>query len=65
MLPHIQNSQAGRDKYDVLYKNIFEVYFTLPAALRDEFGQDEALLRRKPGNIQAQPQSLQRQNAVV
>ena len=44
MLPHIQNSQAGRDKYDVLYKNIFEVYFTLPTALRDEFGQDEALL---------------------
>lgn len=44
MLPHIQNSQAGRDKYDVLYKNIFEVYFTLPEALRAEFGQDEALL---------------------
>lgn len=44
MLPHIQNSQAGRDKYDVLYKNTFEVYFTLPDALREEFGQDEALL---------------------
>lgn len=44
MLPHITNSQAGRNKYEVLYKNIFEVYFTLPQALKREFGQDEALL---------------------
>ena len=44
MLPHITNSQAGRNKYDVLYKNIFEVQFTLPEALRTAFGQDEAVL---------------------
>ncbi len=44
MLPHIQNSLAGRDRMDPLYKNIFEVYFTLPEALRAEFGQDEALI---------------------
>ena len=44
MLPHITNSVAGREKYDVLYKNIFEVYFTLPEAIRDEFASDEAIL---------------------
>ena len=44
MLPHITNSQAGRNKYEVLYKNIFEVQFTLPEALRTAFGQDEAIL---------------------
>lgn len=44
MLPHIQNSLAGRDRMDPAYKNIFEVYFTLPEALRADFGQDEALI---------------------
>lgn len=44
MLPHITNSQAGRNKHEVLYKNIFEVQFTLPEALRAAFGQDEAIL---------------------
>lgn len=44
MLPHITNSTAGREKYDVLYKNIFEVQFTLPEAIRPDFGSDEAIL---------------------
>lgn len=44
MLPHIQNSQAGINKYDPVHKSIFEVYFTLPAAIRSQFGQDEALI---------------------
>lgn len=44
MLPHIQNSLAGRDRLDPAYKNIYEVYFTLPDALREKFGQDEALI---------------------
>jgi len=44
MLPHITNSEAGRNKYDPAHKAIFEVYFTLPEALRAEFAQDEALL---------------------
>lgn len=43
-LPHIQNSEAGRNKYDPVHKSIYEVYFTLPEALRGEFAQDEALL---------------------
>ncbi len=52
MLPHIQNSLAGRDRLDPLYKNIFEVYFTLPQALREEFGQDEALLTEHVTSIE-------------
>lgn len=44
MLPHITNSQAGVNKYDPVHKNLFEVYFTLPEALRSQFAQDEAIL---------------------
>lgn len=44
MLPHIKNSTAGRNKYEVLYKNIYEVYFTLPESIRQMYGQDEALI---------------------
>ena len=43
-LPHITNSQAGINKYDPVFKTIFEVYFSLPAAIRDQFGKDEALI---------------------
>lgn len=44
MLPHITNSEAGRNKYDPVHKSIYELYFTLPNAIRSEFAQDEALL---------------------
>ena len=43
-LPHIKNSQAGVNLYDPVNKSIFEVYFTLPEAIRAEFGKDEILL---------------------
>lgn len=43
-LPHIQNSVAGRNKFDPVHKNIFEVKFTVPEALREKFGKDEFLL---------------------
>jgi hypothetical protein len=43
-LPHITNSVAGRNLYDPYHNCLFEVYFTLPAALRAEFQQDEALI---------------------
>lgn len=43
-LPHITNSQAGVNKYDPVHNNIFEVYFSIPEAIRAEFGKDEALL---------------------
>ena len=44
MLPHITNSQAGVNRWDYTPQNLFEVYFTLPEALRQQFGQDEALI---------------------
>jgi len=45
-LPHINNVKAGANKYDPVHKAIFEVYFTLPNALRhvDNIAQDEAIL---------------------
>jgi hypothetical protein len=43
-LPHIQNSAAGRNKFDPVHKDIFEVKFTVPEALREKFGKDEFLL---------------------
>ena len=43
-LPHIQNSEAGRNLYDPYHNCIFYVYFTLPEAIQAEFGSDEALI---------------------
>lgn len=43
-LPHILNSEAGRNKYDPVHKSIFEVTFTLPDAIRSDFAQDEAVI---------------------
>ena len=43
-LPHIKNSEAGINLYDPVHKSIFEVYFTLPEALRADFAKDEMLL---------------------
>ena len=43
-LPHITNSQAGINRWDPAHASLFECYFTLPEALRTEFGQDEALI---------------------
>lgn len=43
-LPHITNTPSGINKYEPLYKNIFEVSFTLPRPLQDEFNADIAIL---------------------
>ena len=50
-LPHIKNSQAGVNLYDPVHKSIFEVYFTLPASLSNEFGKDELVLTEHVMNI--------------
>lgn len=44
MLPHIKNSTAGVNRQDPVYKNLFEVYFTIPQAIQDQFGGDVAVL---------------------
>lgn len=44
MLPHIQNSLAGRNRLDPVFKSIFEVEFDLPQALIAQFNGDRNLL---------------------
>ena len=51
MLPHIKNSTAGVNREDVVYKNLFEVYFTIPAAIQSEFGSDVAVLSEQIQSI--------------
>lgn len=43
-LPHLRNSQAGLNKYDPVHSNIFEVTFSIPEAIREQYGSDEALM---------------------
>lgn len=50
-LPHLQNSVAGRNKFDPVHVNIFEARFTVPEALRAEFGKDELLIAEHIKNI--------------
>jgi hypothetical protein len=51
MLPHISQSAAGVNKYDPVYNNLFEVYFTIPQALQANFGQDVAILTQQVQSI--------------
>lgn len=44
MLPHIQNSKAGSNKYDPVHKSLYEVSFTVPESLKQRFGEDEGIL---------------------
>lgn len=50
-LPHLKNSQAGVNRYDPVNKSIFEVYFTIPAPLQNEFGKDVLVLTEHVQNI--------------
>lgn len=43
-LPHLENSQAGRNRWDPVHNSIFEVRFTLPEALQAQFGGQEELM---------------------
>lgn len=51
MLPHIKNSTAGVNRMDPVYQNLFEVYFTIPAALQARFGSDVAVLTEQVQSI--------------
>lgn len=52
-LPHLQNSQAGRGKWDPVHKSIFEVRFSLPKCLQDgsKFGFSQEDLELLPEHI--------------
>lgn len=51
MLPHIQNSAAGVNKWEVVNQDMFEVTWTLPAPLQAEFGTDAAILTQQVTKI--------------
>lgn len=51
MLPHIQNSKAGKNRYDPVFKNLFEVYFSIPEALQAAYGGDVAELTQQVTKI--------------
>lgn len=50
-LPHIQNSEAGRNYYDPFWSSIFEGFFSLPDALQASFGKDLELLSEHILNV--------------
>ena len=43
-LPHVRNVQSGNNKWDPVNAAVYEVYFTLPEAIRSEFAAEEAIL---------------------
>lgn len=43
-LTHIKNVTSGINKWDPVHKSLFEVYFTLPEPLKQDFAEDELLL---------------------
>ena len=51
MLPHIQNSAAGVNKWEPVNVDIFQVFFTIPAPLQNEFGADVAVLSEQVQKI--------------
>ena len=42
-LPHITNSKAGMNLWDPVHNSIFEVYFTIPEAIKDFAGDVELI----------------------
>ena len=50
-LPHIKNVKSGINKYDPVHNSIYEVYFTLPAAIQEQFKEDEVLLTEQVTNV--------------
>ncbi len=46
-LPHIKNIASGINKYDPVHKSLFEVYFSLPAPLQQEFQADAEYLTQQ------------------
>lgn len=50
-LPHINNVQAGINKWDPMHASIFEVYFSLPESIKGEFSEDEAILTEQVTSV--------------
>lgn len=50
-LPHIKNVASGINKYDPVHNSLFEVYFTLPAPLQQEFSADAQYLTEQVSSV--------------
>lgn len=50
-LPHIKNAASGINKYDPVHNSLFEVYFTLPAPLQQEFSADAQYLTEQVSSV--------------
>ena len=43
-LPHLKNVRSGINKWDPSHSSVYELYFTLPDAIKSEFSDDELIL---------------------
>ena len=51
LLPHLTNIQSGINKWDPSHSSVYEVYFTLPDAIRAEFSEDEIILTEQVTDV--------------
>lgn len=50
-LPHVRNIKSGVNRYDPNHSAVFEVYFSLPAAIQSQFAEDEAILTEQVTDV--------------
>ena len=50
-LPHVRNIKSGINRWDPNHSAVFEVYFTLPAAIQGQFAEDEAILTEQVTDV--------------
>ncbi len=62
-LPHVKNITSGVNRYDPNGSAVFEVYFTLPDAVRSEFSEDEVILTEQVTDVTGLD-ALQKNTAV-
>ena len=62
-LPHVRNIKSGVNRWDPNHSAVFEVYFTLPAAIQSQFAEDEAILTEQVTQVSGLD-ALQKNTAV-
>ena len=50
-LPHVRNIKSVINRWDPNHSAVFEVYFTLPAAIQGQFAEDEAILTEQVTDV--------------
>lgn len=62
-LPHIKNIESGVNRYDPNGSAVFEVYFSLPEAIKSQFAADETILTQQVTEVSGLD-ALQKQTGV-